>query len=164
MLLIPPYKIKFKGMYISVWLSSRPNKYINFYCQKTPDGRYYIPLVFNSYKSLYDVEKYVNKKILDRYGVNLLNWHKAIHVKYFYEVINSEGKYMEVWTEYNYNPDKDMWISVCDWNGYDKIYELSEGLPLYRYLPFRFVGSWFTMKFIILRSDYTHQFLLKSII
>jgi len=71
---------------------------------------------------------------------------------------------MEVWVEYNYDSIHNRWDVVCDWEGVDKAYELSPGFALYKYLPFRFIGSLFTMKFIILRSDYIHQYLLKNVL
>ena len=157
-LLTPPYKIKFKGIYVSVWL----DEWVDIYCEPALD-KYYIQLVFNSKMSINDIKTYVDTKILKKYNTKLSKSSKSIHVKYFYEVINSKNKIMEVWVEYNYDSIHKKWRCICDW-GVDKTYELSPGFALYKYLPFRFIGSLFTMKFIILRSDYIHQYLLKNVL
>lgn len=155
MILAPPYNIKFKGIYVSVWF----DKWINFYCKKGAQG-YYISLVFSKYKTLNEIKEYINNRILKTYSAKLLNHQKAIHVKYFYEVINNKGKYMEIWVEHNYDGNK--WNTICEWDSDNKKYKLAQGFKLYKYIPYRLVGSLFTLNYIILKSDYIYQYLLKE--
>jgi len=164
-MIIYPVKCKFKGIFVSVWF----DKKFSFYCKKRPkmefkeSPEYYIPLVFTEYKTKEEIESYIKEKILDRYGVELAKWRQSIHVKYFYEVEDaSKQGVMEVWTEHNYDGNIQKWIDVCNWNSYKpfKGYEVSSGFEMYKYFPFRLVGSLFTLRFIILKSDYKYQYLL----
>ena len=190
MLLVPPYEVYFRGVYVSVWFDEKINIFARAkYIDDLGVQKYYIPLVFSRYMSLDDIVKYVKRNILDRYDVELARWRKSIHVKYFYQVIkngecktlnsdpynvffdcvNLDRKYIEVWVEYNYDSERDEWDCVCDWCRGDclswcedsNVYEIHRGLDLYKYVPFRLVGSLYTFDFIVLVSSYKYQYLLK---
>ena len=161
MILKQPFKLKPKGMFVSVWFDDC----FSFYCKERPNTvsntspKFYIPLVFNRFMTIDEIEEYIRKNILNKYNVELAKWEKSIHIKYFYEVINKDNIFLEVWVEYNYDGIKKEWFCVHDFND-NSDYELGEGLMCYKNLPFRFIGSLFTLQFIILRSDYKHQYLL----
>ena len=164
MILKQPFKLKPKGMFVSVWFDNK----FSFYCKERPNTvsntspKYYIPLVFNKFIPIDEIEEYIKTYILNKYKVELAKWDKSIHIKYFYEVMNKDNEIIEVWEEHNYDGNKKEWSCVYEFDDMNIDYELGEGLMCYKNLPFRFVGSLFTLQFIILRSDYKHQYLLKG--
>lgn len=159
MKIYPTFK-KFRGTFVSVWFDEK----FSFYCKEKPNTvnneapKYYIPLVFDEYKTLKEIKDYIDYNILTKYGVELAKWDKSIHVKHIYQVIDPNCKILEVWTEHNYNGNE--WKTICEWDEKPAFYELSEGLACYTNYPYRFVGSLFTLNFIILFSNYEHQYLL----
>ena len=152
----PPYELQFKGIYTSVWLSEDKYK----------------ELVFTNRLTLNEILDYVYVK----------KKYKAIklHVKYFYQLIK-DGKYMEIWFEFNYDRNSKTWkyhvnedIALNIDKDKTPLLVLSVGLPLYKWWfdtglykiikPFRIVGSSITLQWFILYSDYKYQYLVVDVV
>ena len=154
----PPYELQYKGIYTSVWLSE------------------------DKYKELVFTDRLTLNEILDY--VYVKKKYKAIklHVKYFYQLIK-DGKYMEIWFEFNYDNNTKTWdyyvnediaLNIDNDKMKDKTLLLSIGLPhywwwfdtgLYKIMrPFRIVGSIITLQWFILYSDYEYQYLVHEVI
>jgi len=154
-------KAKFAGIYVSVWF----NKKFCWYCKKRPATvidkapEYYIPLVFRKRMSLDDILEYIQEKIIKKYNTEIAKWDKSIHVKYFYQVVDENKRNLELWIEYNFNPDKG-WHTPCKIKDIKcgDVLKVEKGFAYYK-LPFRIIGSLFTMKFIILWSDSKYQYI-----
>jgi len=159
---------KFKGIYVSIWFDRK----FCWYCEKRPNTvsskspEYYIPLVFNKYLSKDDILDYIKEKILNKYNIELAKWNKSIHCKYLWQILDDDEKIYEVWFESNYDANINNWWYVHKpiyIERYDILY-LNKGLKIYNRLPFRFIGSLFTLKFIIMHSDDNYQYIINNIL
>jgi hypothetical protein len=157
---------KFKGIYVSVWF----DKNFCWHCKERPNtvnsnsSKYYIPLVFNKYLNKNDVLEYIKEKILNKYNIELADWNKAIHCKYLWQILDENGKIYEVWFEQNYDTNSGWWsIYKPTYIKKNDVLHLKEGLKIYDNLPFRFIGSLFTLEFIIMFSDDKYQYVVTDI-
>ena len=91
MLLVLPYEVYFRGVYVSVWFNEKVNVFARASRYMSLGGIIKYDIIkYDIIK--YDIVKYVKRNILGRYDVELARWRKSIHVKYFYQVIKN-GEY-----------------------------------------------------------------------
>lgn len=138
--------IWYVGTYASVWFDG-PNEY-TVRNREIPDApAYYIEFVWKKQQS-FEMDKnlltYWLKKRLMFSDVD--GWRSSYHIKHFYQAVVTEvdgkgvdKKYMEVWTEANWNKDTDEFKKIeCNMDVGEM--KVISGLEQYRWLPFRIVG------------------------